>query len=332
VDYRGWRAEQARRRADGTGRPVGIGICTYVERTGVGPEYGAVEVCPDGTLLAVSGCCSTGQGHETSFPQIVASVLDLPPERVRLVQRDTAAVPRGTGTFASRSTQVGGAALHTAATGLVEEARRRAAAVCGVPVAEVTYRAGTLTAGDRTASLAELVAATGPLRVEEVAEPPPAFPFGTHVAVVEVDPELGTPTVLRLVAVDDCGVVVNPLLVAGQGHGSVAQGLGQALYEEVRYDDAGRPVTAGLLDYLLPTAAEMPALTFEETCTPNPNTPLGAKGVGEAGCIGTPPAVLNAIADALDLADPARLPMPATPYACWAAAREEARQPAGSRR
>jgi aerobic carbon-monoxide dehydrogenase large subunit len=319
VDYDGWRAEQARRRRTGDGSPLGIGVCTYVERSGVGDELGAVEACPDGTFVAVSGCCSTGQGHETTFPQVVAAVLDVAPERVRLVERDTAVVAHGTGSFASRSMQVGGAALHRAAARLVDEARQRAADLFGVPADEVTYRSGTVEGGGRTLAVGDLVAATGPLRVDEVYEPPPAFPFGAYVAVVEVEPELGTPRVLRLVAVDDYGVVVNPLVVDGQGYGSIAQGLGQALYEEVRYDDDGRPQTRSLLDYLLPTLSEIPPLTLAETSTPNPNTPVGAKGAGEAGCIGAPPAIVNAVADALDLDRPSLLRMPLTPYECWRA-------------
>jgi carbon-monoxide dehydrogenase large subunit len=330
IDYTGWRAEQARRRRTGEGAPLGIGICTYVERSGAGAEFGAVEVCPDGTLVALSGCSSTGQGHETSFPQVVASVLDIAPERIRLVEADTAVVPRGTGSYASRSMQTGGEALRRAATGLIDKARRRMAAHCRIPVEQVAYQQGEVSAGSRSLSLAELVSATGPLRVDEVVDPPPAFPFGAYVAVVDVEPELGTPQVLRLVAVDDYGVVVNPLITTGQTYGSVTHGLGQALYEEARYDSHGCPQTRNLLDYLLPTCAEIPPLTFGETRTSNPNTALGAKGAGEAGCIGAPPAIVNAVADALDLDDPMALQMPLTPYTCWAAADRTA--PVGARR
>jgi carbon-monoxide dehydrogenase large subunit len=311
VDYEGWRAEQARGE-----RRIGIGICTYVERSGAGEEYGAVEACPDGTFVALSGCCSTGQGHETSFPQVVASVLGVDPALVSLVERDTAAVPRGVGSFASRSMQIGGAALHRAATRLVAEATERMAEHCGEPA---TYRSGRLSSGDRSLSLAELVAATGPLKVEDVFNPPQAFPFGAYVAVVEVDPLLGTVDILRLVAVDDYGVVVHPAIADGQTAGSVTQGLGQALYERVTYDEQGRPTALSLLDYLVPTVAESPGWTFAETATANPNTPLGAKGAGEAGCIGVPPAIANAIADALSTEDVGDLPF--TPEVVWRAAR-----------
>lgn len=319
VHYAAWRAEQTRRRVNGEA-PIGIGLCTYVERSGAGDEFGAVEACPDGSFVALSGCCSTGQGHETSFPQVVAAVLDVDADLIRLVERDTAVVPQGIGSFASRSMQTGGAALYRAAETLIDNARRRTAELWSVPTDEIAYVGGRLTAGDKTVTLAELAAAT-PLRADATVAPPEAFPFGAYAAVVEVDPELGEVTVLRLVAVDDYGVVVNPLIVDGQGYGSTVQGLGQVLYEQVRYESDGTPADRSLLDYLIPTFSELPPVRFAETCTPNPNTPLGAKGAGEAGCIGTPPAVVNAVIDALELADPSALQMPLTPYACWSAAR-----------
>lgn len=319
ADYQGWRGEQARRRASGE-PPIGIGLCTYVERSGAGDEFGSVEARPDGTFVALSGCCSTGQGHETSFPQVVAAVLDVDVERVGLVEGDTAVIPQGIGSFASRSMQTGGAALHRAAAKLIDTARQRMAEVCAVPVSDVEYRKGEVHAGGRAISLADL-AADGQLRADEIFAPPEGFPFGAYIAVVEVDTELGEITVLKVVAVDDYGVVVNPLIVDGQGYGSTVQGLGQAMYEQVRYDPDGRPTTLTLLDYLIPTISEVPPLRFAETCTPNPNTPLGAKGAGEAGCIGTPAAIVNAVVDALGIDDPSRLQMPLTPYNCWRAAR-----------
>ncbi|GAA5192763.1 xanthine dehydrogenase family protein molybdopterin-binding subunit [Rugosimonospora acidiphila] len=321
VDYEGWRAEQARRREGGVEPPLGIGICSYVERSGNASEFGSVEACPDGRFIALSGCCSTGQGHETSFPQVVAAVLGVEPELIRLVEADTALVPRGIGSYSSRSMQTGGAALHQAAGALIELARGRLAERLSVPIERIRYHAGTVSADGESMSLGALAAATGPLRTDEVVDPPQAVPFGTYIAVVEVDPELGSVRVLRIVAVDDYGVVVNPVIVHGQTAGSVVQGLGQSLYEQVRYDDDGLPSTLTLLDYLIPTMSEVPPLTLAETCSPNPNTALGAKGAGEAGCIGTPAAILNAVADALDLDDPNVLQTPLTPYACWEAAR-----------
>ncbi|PZH06818.1 aldehyde oxidase [Streptomyces sp. NTH33] len=318
ADHARWRAEQARRRDRG-GAPLGVGICTYVERSGVGGEFGAVEAGPDGSFTATSGCCSTGQGHATSFARVVASELGVDRHRVRVVEADTAVVPRGVGSFASRSLQIGGEALLRAARDLVAEARSRVAALTGRPAGEVAFEHGVLRAGGRTFTPAEL-AADRPLRAEVQVEPPPAFPFGAYVAVVEVDPGLGTVRVLRLAAVDDCGTVVDPLVVRGQTYGAIAQGLGQALYEAAVHDDGGTPRAVSLLDYLLPTVSEMPEVVLEETCTPNPHTLLGAKGAGEAGCIGTPPAVVNAVADALRV-DPSALGMPLTPRTCWEAGR-----------
>lgn len=217
----------------------------------------------------------------------------------------------------SRSLQVGGALWH-AAQGLVRRGRERLAELTGVPVEQVRYDAGEVVAGEVRCTLGEGAARTGPLRAEEVFTPPQAFPFGSYAAVVEVDQALGRVTVLQIAAVDDDGVVVSPRTVEGQGRGSVVQGLGQALYEAARYDDRGQPQARSLLDHLLPTIAEMPELRLEETQTPDPNSPFGAEGAGEAGCIGTPPAVLNAVADALDLDDPSRVQLPATPEHVWA--------------
>ncbi|MFI7224816.1 xanthine dehydrogenase family protein molybdopterin-binding subunit [Nonomuraea angiospora] len=340
VGYDELRAEQARRREDG-GRPLGVGIATYVERSGGPPdsdEFGSVEACADGTFIARVGSTSTGQGHFTAFAQVVASVLDVEVDRVRVVEGDTGEVPYGFATFGSRSMQVGGAALWRAAEALVAAARRRCAELLGVGEEDVSYTAGRLIVGAPHPALqddseegptlnvetgplpglpiGELVARTGPLRADEIVAPPQAFPYGAHVAVVEVDPDLGTVHVRQLVAVDDYGVVVNPMIVTGQGHGSIAQGLGQALYEQAVIGEDGLPCASTLFDYLLPTAADMPPVTLLQTVTPNPNTPLGAKGAGEAGCIGIPPAVVNAVCDALDLD---HIDMPLTPAAVWAA-------------
>jgi carbon-monoxide dehydrogenase large subunit len=216
--------------------------------------------------------------------------------------------------------QTGGAALHRAAGKLIESARKRMAEICAAPVDAVRYESGTVSVDDRSMTLAEL-AASEQLRADETYAPPESFPFGAYAAVVEIEPELGELTVLKLVAVDDYGVVVNPLIVDGQSYGSTVQGIGQALYEDLRYDPDGRPATRSLLDYLIPTLSELPPLRFAETCTPNPNTPLGAKGAGEAGCIGAPPALVNAAADAVSRDRRDALQMPLTPYTCWSAAR-----------
>ncbi|MGV9383403.1 xanthine dehydrogenase family protein molybdopterin-binding subunit [Nonomuraea sp. NPDC003707] len=329
LDYDGWRAEQDRRRADPDALPVGIGLSCYVERSGGEPgglhEFVSVEAGEDGTFTARCGASPSGQSHETVFPALVAETLGVDAARVRLVEGDTDAQPDGLGSFASRSAQVDGAALQHAATLLIEQARERAAALWGVPAEEVAWSHGTVHPvrdGLAAMDLAELVKATGPMRVDDRFEGGMAFPFGAHAAVIEVDPELGTVRVLRVVAVDDCGRVLNPMVVHGQAFGSVVQGIGQALYEGIPFDQDGVPLLAnGLLDYLLPTFTEIPPIEIKDTCTPSPTTPLGAKGAGESGCIGTPAAIVNAVADALRVADPDLLQMPLTPDVVWRAAR-----------
>ncbi|MFC4529646.1 xanthine dehydrogenase family protein molybdopterin-binding subunit [Sphaerisporangium dianthi] len=340
LGYDRWRAERDRRRADPDALPLGIGLACYVERSGGEPgglhEFAAVEACQDGTVVARCGACSSGQSHETTFSALVAATLGIEPARVRLIEGDTGEVPEGVGSFASRSAQIAGAALQQAARTLIDQARRRAATLWELPVHKVTWSDGTLRAAGASPAvtgLGELVRATGPLRVDERFEAGMAFPFGTHAAVVEVDVDLGTVRVLRLVAVDDCGVALDPAVVHGQSLGSAVQGIGQALYEGVPYDDAGLPVLPnGLLDYLLPTFAEVPPIDIAATRTPSPVTPLGAKGAGESGCIGTPPAIVNAVVDALRVADPGLLQMPLTPDVVWRAARapKADRGPAGA--
>ncbi|MGH9124882.1 MAG: xanthine dehydrogenase family protein molybdopterin-binding subunit [Acidimicrobiales bacterium] len=323
VGYDHWRQEQSARRAKG-GTPIGIGMATYVERSGGSPdsdEYGSVEVCGDGTFLARSGSTGTGQGHLTAFAQVVASVLDVDVSQVAVLEGDTREVPYGFGTFGSRSMQVGGEALAQAAGGLIDEARKRAGSRWSVAPGEVEWSSGQLVGPDGARiAVGDLVAGGEPLRVEVRAAPPLAFPFGAYIAVVEVDPSLGTVSILRFVAVDDYGVVVNPLIVDGQGEGSMAQGLGQALWEEATVDPDGVPTALTLLDYLLPVAGDLPAVQFEETETPNPNTWVGGKGAGESGCIGAPPAIVNAVCDALDVD---HLDMPLTPEKVWRAARHD---------
>jgi carbon-monoxide dehydrogenase large subunit len=318
--YDGLRAEQRRRIESREGPLLGIGIASYVERSGGQSgmaEFGSVEVSAAGTIIARSGATPQGQGHETTFAQVVATALDVDLERVRVVQGDTDEVAHGTGTFGSRSMQVGGSALHNAAVGVLEEARSRASTELEVEEADLLYADGTFTVAGtaRSVTLAAL-ATKEPLKRDEEFSPPQALPFGCYVTVVEIDPRSGDISVARLVAVDDCGVIVNPRLVHGQVTGSIVQGLGQALFEQIAYDELGGPLVGSLMDYSLPTIVEVPELILDETVTPNPNVPLGAKGAGEAGCIGTPPAVVNAIADALGGRDEG-LDMPVTPEKVW---------------
>ncbi|GAB1818124.1 xanthine dehydrogenase family protein molybdopterin-binding subunit [Herbidospora sp. RD11066] len=324
LGYDAWRAEQARRRSDPAALPLGIGLSCYVERSGGEAgglyEYVGVEAGDDGTFTARCGAAASGQSHETVFPALVAATLGVDAVRVHLIEGDTTATPDGVGSFASRSAQVDGAGLQHAAGLLIDRARERAATLWEVPVDTTEWSEGVIH-GPSTIDLAELVKLTGPLRVDERYEAGMAFPYGAHAAVVEVDPDLGTVHVLRLVAVDDCGHAIDPDVVRGQAFGSAVQGLGQALYEGIPFGADGVPELAGgLLDYLLPTYTEIPPITLRETSTPSPRTPLGAKGAGESGCIGTPPAIVNAVADALRLTDADVLQMPLTPDVVWRAA------------
>lgn len=323
ADYTGVREEQRRRREETDQTLLGVGIASFVERTGGqvrSTEYGSVEIGLGGTIVARSGSSSHGQGHETSFAQVVASVLDVEPSAVRVIQGDTAEVREGTGTFASRSMQMGGGALHVAATRVLDDARLRAAEILEVAPEDLAYSHGAFAivgSPSHSVSLGAIVERTGLLLAEELHEAPQAFPFGSYVAVVEIDPETGDVGVRRVVAVDDSGVIVNPLIVHGQTVGSVVQGLGQALFERMAFDEQGQPLTSSLMDYLVPSATEMPQVIVGATVTPNPNSPLGAKGAGEEGCIGTPPAVVNAVFDALAGHDTSGLDMPITPEKVW---------------
>ena len=316
------RAEQQRLRASGEGPLLGVGIASWVERSGGqsgGGEFGSVSVEADGTVVARSGATPQGQGHSIAFAQVVATALDVDLDRVTVVQGDTDEVPTGIGTFGSRSMQVGGSSLHQVAGEVLDEARRRAAVHLEVAEQDLRYAGGEFkVAGTNRSVDLQALAMSEPLAAEVGTDvgPPQAFPFGAYVAVVAVDRDTGEVSVRKLVAVDDCGVVINPKLVEGQIVGSIVQGLGQALYERVLYDEYGQPLVSSLMDYSLPTAAELPELLLGETVTPNPNVSLGAKGAGEAGCIGTPPAIVNAIVDALGGSDEG-IDLPVTPEKVW---------------
>ena len=308
------------RAAQAAGDPIGLGMCLYVERSNgdpAGTEYGAVEVGPDGTVVARSGSSALGQGHETVWSQIVGAALGVSAESVRVVQGDTDAVPSGTGSFASRSATVGGSALHRAALAVREQAREAAAKLLGLPPDEVGDDLGGL----GLAGVAAAVHDSGGrlFAEEEFASGAQNFPYGACVAVVRVDRETGLVTLVRLVAVDDCGTVLNPLIVEGQLEGSLLQGVAQALYEGFVYDDRGRPLTTDLGSYTLPTAPDAPDYVTGRLVTPAPSNPLGVKGAGEAGCIGAPPAIVNAVLDALRPDGVSDLQMPLTPARVWQA-------------
>lgn len=322
--YDAVRAEQRERRSSATSAPLlGVGLASYVERSGGqtgSTEHASVELAEDGHLVARSGSSSQGQGHRTTFGQIVASVFDVEPSRVRVIQGDTDLVSAGTGTFASRSTQVGGSALQLASLDVLDAARSAAADHLEVDAEDLRYASGSFMAvgaPQRAVSLEELAQQGISLTASREFASPQAFPFGAHLVVVEIDRETGRVDLRTVVGVDDCGTIVNPMLVEGQAHGSMVQGIGQALFEAVIYDDQGQPQSGSFLSYGVPSAADLPALITETIETPNPNVPLGAKGAGESGCIGTPAAIVNAIIDALDGYDVSGIETPVTPESVW---------------
>jgi aerobic carbon-monoxide dehydrogenase large subunit len=333
--YRELRAEQAERRRRGDRRQLGVGLAVYVEVTGFGSEYGAVEVQPDGLVTVSTGTSPQGQGHETSFAQLVAATLGVAPETVRVVHSDTALLPRGDGTMASRSLQVGGSAVLQAAELVMDKARELAAHLLEAPAEDVAVfpGEGLGVAGAPSTALAwsELAAAAADPRRRPAGMPPgldaatdftlpgSTYPFGAHLAVCEVDLETGLARALRHVAVDDAGRILNPMLAEGQVHGGIAQGIAQALFEEVRYDEAGNCLTGTLASYAMPSAADLPAFETLRTQTPTPLNPLGAKGIGESGAIGATPAVQNAVVDALAHLGVTHIDLPLTPERVWRA-------------
>ena len=322
------RAEQAERRRRGDRLLLGLGLAAYVEVTagGNGQEWGSVEVLADGTVTVKAGTSAHGQGHATAFAMLVADRLRVPVEAVRFVQSDTAAVPTGGGTGGSRSLQLGGSAVAGAAEAVVAAGRALAASVLEASEADIVLdgdgRLGVAGVPARALTWAELAVAGqkqgSPLLAEQdFAQPGATVPFGVHLAVVEVDTETGLVRPVRHVAVDDCGRVLNPLLVTGQQHGGIAQGLGQALWEAVAYDDDGNPLTATLADYQMPSAAELPSFESSGTETPTPLNPLGAKGIGESSTVGSMPAVQNAVVDALSHLGVRHIDTPLSPERVW---------------
>jgi carbon-monoxide dehydrogenase large subunit len=301
-----------------------------------------VAVGEDGVVTVTAGTSAHGQGHATSFAMLVADRLHVPLESIRYLQSDTDVVPRGGGTGGSRSLQIGGTAVYTAAGAVVERARRLAARLLEADVDDIVVgddgRVGVAGVPARALSWAELAQAAaredegeGPLAAAlDTAQDGATFPFGAHVAVVEVDLETGAVHHLRHVAVDDCGRIVNPLLVRGQQHGGIAQGVAQALWEQFVYDEDGNPITSTLAEYAMPSAAELPSFETENTETPTPLNPLGAKGIGESGTIGSMPAVQNAVVDALSHLGVRHVEMPCTPERVWRAINEAASGSNGS--
>jgi aerobic carbon-monoxide dehydrogenase large subunit len=330
VDWKGFgrRAAQSKK----AHKLRGIGLATYIEACGNnGPDAATVVLGQDGNVTVLAGSQSTGQGHKTAYAQLVAEHLDLPPERVTVIQGDTDLVATGAGTGGSSSITCGGASVASAARKLADNLKALAANRLEAAESDLEIENGTvrIAGTDRAVSFAELAALPGAtpavLSITDTVGPPEAtYPNGTHIAEVEVDPDTGHVDIIDYVVVDDFGVTLNPLLLAGQVHGGAVQGIGQAIMEDTVYDRAsGQLVTASLMDYAVPRAVDAPSFAFETRNVRTTVNPLGVKGAGEAGTIGAAPAVMNAIVDALHRAYRIRhVDMPATPERLWAAIRE----------
>jgi carbon-monoxide dehydrogenase large subunit len=327
------RREQAQRRADGSHTLLGIGLSVYVEITnGIGEgEFGAVEITDDGGAIVRTGSFSHGQGHETTFAQIVAQRTGIDVENIQVVAGDTDRVPRGTGTYGSKSTQIGGAAAGQASEMVVDRAKQLAAEALEANPEDmvldldggrfhVTGAPEPALAWSDLAARLEADGQLAELSVETDFKPEqPTFPFGAHVAVVEVDTDTGSVRLVRMIACDDAGTIINPMIAEGQVHGGLAAGIAQALYEEVRYDAEGNPQHSNLVTYCIPSAAELPSFERVVMETPTPVNPLGAKGIGESGTIGATPAVHNAVIDALAHLGVRHLGMPVNGENVWRA-------------
>jgi carbon-monoxide dehydrogenase large subunit len=348
VEYEALREEQARRRESGDPVQLGIGIGNFTESGGLSPskvaagvrlqsggwEAATVRMTTSGKVEVVTGTSPHGQGHETAWSQLVADELGVHPDDVVVLHGDTAIAPFGRDTYGSRSLAVGGTAVHLAAGKVLAKAHRIAAHLLEADEADVEFVGGRFSVAGTSgpgvtiqevagaASLAaDLPEGMEPNLTAEHHFDPPNFtwPFGTHVCVVEVDTETGFTRIRRYVAVDDCGHVVNPQIVEGQLHGGIAQGIGQALYEQAAFDAEGNPTTGTLADYTIPCATDLPSFELEQTVTPSPTNPLGVKGIGESGAIGSSPAVVNAVIDAVAHLGVRHVDMPATPQAVWRA-------------
>ena len=352
VDYDALRREQEERRERGDSTQLGIGLSTYLEMCGLAPSrilaairYGAggwdaatIRCLPTGTVQVLIGTSPHGQGHATTFSQIVADRLGIPIDEIEVLHGDTSVIPLGMDTYGSRSLAVGGVALYNAADKVIAKAKQIVAHGLEVAEDDLEYDAGrfTVRGTDRSMTIKEAaLAAWTAHNLPDGMEPgleetyvydPPNFswPGGCHIAVVEVDTETGSADLRRYVAVDDVGAVINPMIVDGQVHGGIAQGVAQALFEEAVYDEDGNLVTGSMVNYMVPSAAELPSFELDRTESPSPTNPMGVKGVGETGTIASPAAVMNAVVDALSPLGVDDVDMPATPERVWRAI-EEAR-------
>ena len=330
ADYKGWRAKQAERRASNSSKQIGIGISVYVEITGgVGNgESAKVEVLEDGRAIVYTGTSPHGQGHDTSWSMLTSEQTGIPIDRIELVWGDTDRVPIGTGTMGSRSLQQGGNAVFAVAGQLVDKAKSVAARLLEANEADIVldkdrgafHVAGTPAVSKTWADLAVAEKQSGGLVHSDVIGVAGAtFPFGAHVAIVEVDTETGKVRHIAHTACDDAGKVLNPMLLEGQIHGGVAQGAAQALLEEVCYDPDGNPITSNLADYAFISAAELPSVTVVHMETPTPVNLIGAKGIGESGTIGATPALQSAVVDAVSHLGVRHIDMPTTAERVWSA-------------
>ncbi len=341
-----------RRRRCARGKHLGLGISSYIEVCGVAPSkwigavgegWGAamwesanIKVHLTGKVVVTTGSQSQGQGHETTMAQIAATELGVPVEDVQIKSSDTLGAPFGYGSYGSRSGAVGGTAIVNAAVKVREKARQVAAHMLEASVDDMDYEDGRYFvrgSPDKVKTIAEIAFATDlgfdlPAGIEPFLDetayydaPNCTWPFGTHIAIVEVDAETGHVDVVRYIAVDDVGKKINPLIVDGQIHGGIAQGVGQALWEHAVYDDDGQLLSGSMLDYALPRASWLPSFELDETVTPSPVNPLGIKGVGEAGAIASTPAVVNAVVDALSPLGIRHVDMPLTDQQVWRAMR-----------
>ncbi len=345
IDYQKWRDEQAKARNQG--RLIGIGLSCYIEACGIAPskvagaigvraglyEGASIRVHPTGQVTVYTGSHSHGQGHETTFAQIVADGLGVSPENVEIVHGDTAQIPFGMGTYGSRSLAVGGSAIWRAVEKIRKKAKKIAAHKLEASEDDIVFEDGkwVVKGTDRALTLGEIaLTAYVPHDYPEGLEPgleensfyDPAnftFPFGTHIAVVEIDPDTGKVQILRYVAVDDVGNVINPMIVDGQVHGGLAQGIGQALWEAAVYDENGQLLTGSMMDYAIPKADDLPHFEVDRTVTPCPHNPLGVKGAGETGTIASTVCIVNAVVDAVSHLGIKDIPMPLTPERVWRA-------------
>jgi aerobic carbon-monoxide dehydrogenase large subunit len=346
VEYEEVRAQQKRRRESGDVRQIGIGIGNFTESGGLSPskvtaavrlqsagwEAASVRMLASGKVEVITGTSPHGQGHVTSWSQIAADALGVDVDDVEVLHGDTAIAPYGRDTYGSRSLPVGGVAVHLACEKVVDKARKLAAHMMEAAEEDIEFEAGRFSVAGSPHQNVTIQDVAGAayladnlpegmeplLNADHVFDPPNfTWPYGTHVCVVEVDTETGMVTIPKYVAVDDCGPVINPAIVDGQLHGGIAQGIGQALYEEALYDEDGNLVTGTMVDYLIPGAPEVPNMILDRTETPSPTNPMGVKGIGESGAIAAQPAVINAVIDALSHEGVTHIDMPASPMRVW---------------